>query len=262
MALSLLIPVLAGLAAGVAANYIADSLPFTRGLSRAVCAHCGSAYPWGLYLAGRDCPHCGHRRGPRPWLVLVAMLALSVFTWLEPHRMGYALGMLLLTYFAVIVTIDVEHRLILHPTSIVGAALGLAIGIWVRGVMPTLGGGLVGLAVMLILYTIGLLFGRLRARRLQAAGLHPDGEDALGWGDVILGGIIGLLLGWPLIGLGLFLGILLGGIVGLAVIAATVVRGRYRQQALMLFMPYGPSFVLSAFLILFMPNLISGFIPK
>lgn len=176
--------------------------------------------------------------------------------------MGYILGLLLLTYFAVIVTIDIEHRLILHPTSVVGALLALAIGTWVRGPIPTLSGGLAGLAVMLVLFAIGLGFTRIRSRRLEAAGKVPDGEDALGWGDVILGGIIGLVLGWPLIGLGLFMGILLGGVLGLAVIIATLIRGRYRQQALMLFMPYGPSFVISAFLILFMPNLISGIMPK
>lgn len=198
----------------------------------------------------------------RPWVAWMAMIALSVYSWLAPHRMGFVLSVLLLTYFAIVVIIDLEHRLILHPTSVVGAVLAAAIGIWVRGVAATLLGGAVGVAVMLLLYGIGLLFSRLRNRRLQAAGHEPDGEDALGWGDVILGGILGLALGWPLIGLALFMGIIIGGIVGVVIMVSTVVRGHYRQSALMVFMPYGPSFILSAFLILFIPELISGLMPK
>jgi len=262
MTASLVLPLLAGLGSGVATNYVADSLPASRRLTRPVCVQCGTPFPWGAYLTGTPCGTCGHGRGLRPWIVLAAMITLSVYTWFQPHRMGYVLGLLLLTYFAVVVIVDLEHRLILHPTSIVGALLAAGIGLWVRGAEPTLLGGLVGGGVMLVLYAIGLLFTRLRTRRLRAMGQEPDGEDALGWGDVILGGILGLVLGWPLIGLGLFLGILLGGIIGLALIIATIVRGRYRQQALMVFMPYGPAFVLSAFLILFLPSLISGIVPK
>jgi prepilin signal peptidase PulO-like enzyme (type II secretory pathway) len=42
----------------------------------------------------------------------------------------------------------------------------------------------------------------------------PEGE-ALGFGDVILGGVLGLLLGWPAIVLGLVVAFLLGGIFSL-----------------------------------------------
>ncbi len=259
---SLVVPVVAGVVAGIVANYIADSLPLSRRLGVPFCANCGSPYPWNAYLWGRACPHCGHGRGVRPMLLLGAMVCLSIFTWLQPHKMGYLAGLLLLTYFGVIVTIDIEHRLILHPTSIVGALLAFGIGVGIWGAVRTLEGGLAGLAVMLALYGFGILFSRLRARRLRAAGRDPDEEDALGWGDVILGGIIGLLLGWPLIVAGLVMGILLGGLLGLIVIVATLIRGSYRQQALMLFMPYAPSFILSTFLILFTPELISGLMPR
>ncbi len=176
--------------------------------------------------------------------------------------MGYVLGLLLLTYFAVVVVIDLEHRLILHPTSIVGAVLAGGIGLWLHGAQVTLLGGLAGLVVMLALYAIGLVFSRIRTQRLRKSGREPDGEDALGWGDVILAGILGLVLGWPLIGLGLFLGILLGGIIGLILIVATMLRRQYREKAWMLFMPYGPAFIVSAFLILFIPSLIAGAMPR
>lgn len=259
---TLVIPLLAGLASGLVANYVADVLPLTRRLGHPSCARCGTPYPWGAYLGGKACSNCGLRRGPRPWLVVALMIALSIYTWFEPHRMGYVLGLLLLTYFAVVVVVDLEHRLILHPTSLVGALLAIGIGTLVRGAAATVLGGVVGALVMLILYGIGILFSRIRNRRLAAAGREADNEDALGWGDVILGGILGLLLGWPLIGLGLFVGILIGGVIGLIFLITMLVRGGYRQQALMVFMPYGPAFILSAFLILYLPELISSFLPK
>jgi hypothetical protein len=37
-----------------------------------------------------------------------------------------------------------------------------------------------------------------------------------------------------------------------------LVRGLYGRQALMVFMPYGPYFIMSAFIILFLPNWITG----
>ncbi len=176
--------------------------------------------------------------------------------------MGYALGMLLLTYFGVVVVIDLEHRLILHPTSVVGAVLALGIGLWLHGPEPTLIGGLAGFLIMLALYYLGVLFSKFRARRLQATGHAADGEEALGAGDVILAGILGLVLGWPIIWFGLLLGILLGGVVGIVLLGALLLRGLYGKQAFMVFMPYGPYFIMSAFILLFLPNWITGVLGK
>ena len=190
------------------------------------------------------------------------MVALSLYTWLEPHRMGYWSALLLLTYFAVVIVIDVEHRLILRPVSIAGGLIGAAIGIWLHGALPTVLGGLAGFLLMYALYQLGVLFSRLRARRMQSAGLQGDNEEALGWGDVTLAVVLGLLLGWPLIWFGLLLGVLIGGATGLILVLASVLKGRYGRQALMLFMPYGPSFVVSAFCILFVPSWVLAVLPK
>ncbi len=262
MVFALVIPLILGWLCGWVVNYLADTLPRTRRLSAPACSHCDLPYPWLAYLAFGACPNCGHRRGMRPWLVQVAMLAVSLYTWLKPHRMGYWLGILLLTYFLLVIVIDLEHRLILHPTSIVGAVLAFGIGLWLHGLVPTLLGALGGFAIMLALYYLGVLFSKFRARRMRAQGLEADEEEALGAGDVILAGILGLVLGWPLIWFGLLLGILLGGIVGILLLVAMLVRGHYGKQALMVFMPYGPYFVLAAFFILFLPNWIVAVTPK
>ena len=262
MIFELVVPLVAGWISGWLINYFADTLPATRRLSAPACPQCGQDYPLLDYLFFRHCPHCDHARGLRPWFVQIVMMIVSVYTWLRPHAMGYALGMLLLTYFAVVVVIDLEHRLILHPTSVVGALLAFGIGVWQQGLVTTLLGGLAGFAIMLALYYLGVLFSRYRARRLAAAGHEADGEEALGAGDVILAGILGLVLGWPIIWFALLLGILLGGIVGIVLLVAMLLRGMYGKQALMVFMPYGPYFIASAFFILFLPNWIVGVLSR
>lgn len=258
MIFTLVIPIVVGWIGGWVANYLADVLPITRRISRPACSQCAHPYDLLPYLGFRPCESCGHRRGIRPWLVQLIMVAASLYTWTKPHPMGYALGMLLLTYFGVVVVIDLEHRLILHPTSIVGALLALGIGYRVHGLSETLLGGLGGFLIMLALYYLGVLFSKYRARRMRAAGQEVDTEEALGAGDVILAGILGLVLGWPIIWFSLLLGILLGGVVGIILLVTMLVRGHYGKQALMVFMPYGPYFILSAFFILFLPNWIVG----
>jgi prepilin signal peptidase PulO-like enzyme (type II secretory pathway) len=97
---------------------------------------------------------------------------------------------------------------------------------------------------------------------MRAAGQPADDEEALGAGDVILAGILGLVLGWPLIWFSLLLGILLGGLIGLVVMAFMLLSKRYQENVLMVFMPYGPFFIVSTAFILFLPNWISAVVPK
>ena len=152
--------------------------------------------------------------------------------------------------------------MILHPTSIFGALFGLGLGLWINGLFPTLIGGLAGLIIMLVFYYFGILFSRFRVRRMQAAGQDSDNEEALGFGDVILAGVLGLILGWPFIWFGLLLGILLGGLAGVLMVLYLMILKRYKTEALMVFMPYGPFFITSAFLILFIPAWIAPIVPK
>src|SRR5262245_13206413 len=105
MMFGLMIPLLAGWLSGWVVNDLADTLPITRRLSRPTCAKCGRPYAWGSYLFFSRCPQCGHSRGLRPWLVQISLLAASTYSWLYPRPMGYALGMLLIVYFAVVFVI-------------------------------------------------------------------------------------------------------------------------------------------------------------
>lgn len=258
----LILPILIGWLSGWVVNYLADTLPLARNFARPACAQCASEYSLGAYLSFRPCKHCGHRRGLRPWIVQLMMLVVGLYTWINPHRMGYALGMILLTYYAVVFFIDIQHRLILRPVSIFGALLGLGLGARLHGLVPTLLGGLGGFVIMLALYYFGTLFSKLRAKRMQASGQEADDEEALGAGDVILAGVLGLIIGWPFIWFCLLLGILLGGGVGILLVLYLVITKKYGGEALMVFMPYGPFFIASAFFIMFIPNWISAVTPK
>jgi leader peptidase (prepilin peptidase) / N-methyltransferase len=237
---------LAGWVAGAVINYLADVLPYRRRLAAPFCLICEEKIPLVNYLFfPRECPDCGSVRRARTWFVEILSIAAAVWMWQAPPvGLGFGLGLFLLVYFGVVVVIDLEYRLILHPVSIVGAMLGLVIGTWQHGILETLIGGALGFGLMLAFYYLGSLFSKVIARR--RGGVGPG--EALGFGDVNLGGVLGLMLGWPLILPALFLAILIGGVVSLAYMLGMLLLRRY--QALMA-VPYGPFLVSGAALLIY-----------
>jgi prepilin signal peptidase PulO-like enzyme (type II secretory pathway) len=261
MSTTLVVSIIFGWLAGWLVNYLADVLPITRRFSQPACLECNAPFTWKDYLRFRACQN-GHARKTRVWVVQFIILTASVFTWIKPpSKIGYFLGLILIIYFGVVFVIDLEHRLILHQTSIFGAVLGLTVGTIAHGIVPTLLGGLGGLLIMLVFYYLGVLFTRIRTKRLLAMGQEPDDEEALGSGDVILVTILGFIVGWPLIWLCLLYGILLGGLVSLLLILGLVISKKYKTNALMTFIPYGPYFITTAALIIYFPKLLAMFVP-
>jgi prepilin signal peptidase PulO-like enzyme (type II secretory pathway) len=255
----ILVPILLGWLAGLFVNYTSDVLPTTRRFSWPACPHCQTPFSWADYLTLRACRSCGKGRNLRTWIVQFLAVASFVYFWLFPsERLGFTLGMIVLTYFGILTIIDLEHRLILHLTSAVGAVLGIFVGTFIynkefsllESVGKSLLGGLIGFGIMFLLYQIGALVARYRARKMQAQGQGDDGEEALGGGDVFLLGVLGLMTG-PAVMAILFYGVLLGGLVSLALIITLLIRRRYSSDALMTFIPYGPYFILAAFYTLF-----------
>ena len=261
MSTTLVVSIILGWLAGWLVNYLADVLPVTRRLSQPACLECNVPFTWKDYLFFRPCLN-GHARKTRVWIVQIIILAASVYTSIKPpSKIGYFLGLVLIIYFGMVFVIDLEHRLILHPTSIFGALLGLTVGTIAHGIGPTLLGGLGGFLIMMVFYGLGVLFTRIRSKRLLAIGQEPDDEESLGSGDVILVTILGFIVGWPLIWLCLLYGILLGGLVSLLLILWLVVRGKYKTSALMTFIAYGPYFIITAALIIFFPKLLAMIVP-
>ena len=234
-------------------NYISDVLPVKRRLVGPVCVHCYESQTLSNYLFWpRFCQHCQNQRPWRVGLVEILSVVVSVWLWANPHdRLGYFIGFVLFLFLETVFVIDLEHRLILHPVSIFGAVFGFGVGVYLHGWQSTLIGGAVGFLIMLLFYYFGLLFSQWIARR---RGEHLA-EVALGFGDVNLSGILGLLLGWPGVIGGLFLAVFLGGLVSLLYILVLVVIRRYRS---FLAVPYGPFLVASIFLLLFLGSGVSS----
>ncbi len=240
----------AGLLAGMLVNYLADTLPVKRRLAQPICNHCGQKQGLQNYLIWpRRCVNCGKRRPPRVWFVELGFAALFLWVWLTPDALKFIpfwMAALLLIFFGVVAVIDMELRLILHPVSMAGVALGLLMGITTHGLWLTLAGGLGGFLIMYILFGLGVLFTRL-TRKLQG----NDEEVALGFGDVNLAGVLGLILGWPQILMGLLLSVLAAGVISLVLVLLMIVLRRYRA---FLAIPYGPFLILGAFILLFLPH--------
>lgn len=236
----------AGWITGLVVNYLSDILPVRRKPTAPLCLNCETRQPAFTYFFWpRKCDACGERRSSRTWIVEAIFTIVAIWLWLNPGaRFSFIEGLVLLGYFGVVTVIDIEHRLILHPVSIFGAVLGLIYGIQLHGIWSTILGGLAGYGAMLVLYFFGILFSAYQARRRGESHF----EDALGFGDVNLGGILGLLLGWPGIVAGLLLTVILAGAISLGYLAWTLVRKRYDSS---LAIPYGPFLVASAVWLLY-----------
>ncbi len=238
--------VIAGWAAGILVNYLADVLPCKRKLAAPFCFHCGRPMSTFNYLIWpRRCPNCNKLRPFRTWLIEALYIIGALWLWLSPPaRLGFIVSLILLIYFGVVVVIDIEHRLILHVVSLFGAVLGLIVGTWVHGLTLTLIGGLAGFGAMLALYYLGIIFVRILAPRRGGS----VGDEALGFGDVMLSGVLGLMLGWPAILAGLFFTIILAGIFSFLYLIVMLLGRRYHIS---MAIPYGPFLVSSAFLLIF-----------
>jgi prepilin signal peptidase PulO-like enzyme (type II secretory pathway) len=249
----LVIPLILGWFSGWLVNYLADVLPSTRKFNHPVCQACQTKFNWSEYLFFRNCMNCGKRRSPRTLIVQAVMTVAPVLIWIFPGQiLPFPLAFLLLVYLAVVLVIDLEHRVILHPVSITGAVLGLGVGIFLRsnqsipyGIISTLLGGAAGFGVMLVFYFIGELFVK---RMSKKRGMSAD-EVALGFGDVNLSGILGLLVGWKLIFICLFFAILAGGLVSLVIILGMLIAKKYKAFTAI---PYAPFLIMSVIYFLFL----------
>lgn len=246
---------LIGWCAGALVNYLADVLPYKRAMVRPFCITCGAPQSLTNYLFWpRRCHDCRAWRTRRVWVVEIVFVAASLWLWLRPPpNLDFVIAFILLVYFGLVTLIDLEHRLIMHPVSIAGAVLGLGVGTWLHGFWDTLRGGVAGFVIMLGLYVLGSLFAQLVARM---RGEKLD-EEALGFGDVNLTGVLGLILGWPGILMGLVFAILLGGLVSGIYMLAMLVTRRFQAFTAI---PYGPFLIAGAMFLLYFRSSILEFL--
>lgn len=243
--LSVILVALVGALVGVLINYLSDVLPTTRQLSQPTCPECQGAYRLKDYLLIWRCAHCGRRHSPRHAVVLVASVAACVALVFFPLAgLPWPAWIALLVFLGVIFVIDLEHRLVLFETSLVGLVVCFVYGWILQGFLPALLGGLGGLGIMLGFFLLGALFSRivglLRGRKV--------GEVAFGFGDVFAGTFLGLLMGWPLIMGAVTLGLL--GFAAYSIVYLGVLLVTKRYQAFGNALPLVPFLILGAVVML------------
>jgi leader peptidase (prepilin peptidase)/N-methyltransferase len=251
---------LLGLLVGAFLNLCADELPRWRRLRRLpFCPHCDEPYPRWAWLSTLayvrlkpHCPHCGVPIPLRRLVVEVGTAAFFAYLWLRYGLGGQPVLLFLFTVYAavfvLVVVVDLEHRLILNVVMYPAWAFAL-LGSFLRPepyfYRLALLGWLVGFGSLFLVYLGGVLFVRV----LSKARDKPINAVAFGFGDVRLGGFIGLALGFPDVITAIFLAVLLGGVVGMLYwfVRAVILR----RYSLFTAIPYGPFLVLGSAAVLF-----------
>lgn len=178
-----------------------------------------------LWLRGR-CRYC---RAPIPKRALGVELGTGLmfaFLW---WQYGLTLELGIMSFYwcllTIILVIDLERGLILNKVVYPAIAIALIIAAFTPdpGIVAGLIGGGFGLVVMLLL---ALLY-----------------RGGIGWGDVKMAGLVGVMLGFPRILVALLLAVVGGGLIA-GILLALKVRGRKEAIAFGPFLSLATMFTL------------------
>jgi prepilin signal peptidase PulO-like enzyme (type II secretory pathway) len=248
--ITILYAVIGGLI-GVLINYLSDVLPSNRKLARPRCPSCGALFSWHNYLISFKCSTCQSRIPIRNILVIllsiVACILVSIFPFLG---LSFWLSLPILAFLGVILVIDVEYKVVLIQTSIVGLILMALYGLLVRGFLQTIIGGVAGFLIMLGFYFFGILFSNVMSR-IRKQNID---EVALGFGDVYVCGFMGFLIGWPSIIGGIVLAILASGVFSLFYI---IVLSLFKKYSSFSAIPYTPFIILASLAIPYLGTILT-----
>ena len=192
---------------------------------RGRCRYCGTVIPprlpvvelttgllFGFLLLRGLLAQLGELHNIDPGRLLCPGLLFGFLAWWYGPSVQLGFALVYASLFLVIFVIDVKHQLILDVVVFPGMLVALAgaffwpgVGIW-----SALLGGVVGALLLAIPYAVS--------------------RGGMGFGDVKLAGLIGLMLGLPLVFVGLFLGVVTGGLVAAALLALRI-KGRKDSMA-------------------------------
>lgn len=220
---------LLGMVFGSFFNVLADRLPAQKSIIKppSHCPACGTRLKITdlipvlsfVVLRGR-CRYCG---SPIPKRVLLLELATAVmFLGLYLYFGLNAELAIAIFYFSLLLLIlvtDLEHQLILNVIVYPAVITVLIINALTPGMSFTPGflNGMAGGGSGLVLFLLVLLISR----------------GGMGLGDVKMAGLMGLMLGFPNVFVGIFLAVVTGGIVAVVVL---MLKRKNRKQAI----PFGP----------------------
>ncbi len=224
-----------GLIVGSYLNVMIDRFGSSRSSSqgRSRCPACQHQLGWGdlvpllsyLWLGGR-CRFC---QGPISWRYPVIELMTGLMTVSVVLTFGVmvsTLWLLIVVWTAIVIFwIDID-QLIIPDRAIV--VLALASSLWHLSVSS------VSVGALWQLFNGSLAGGGILW--LIVLGTRAKG---MGRADPKLGAALGLLLGWPLILIGLMLGVMIGAIIGLGLLVTR--RAGWRDAV-----PFGPFLLLGA----------------
>ena len=172
----------------------------------------------------RHCRYCQAPIPQRPFWVEAGSGFLFAFTyWHFGLGVEFALTAFYGSLFIVLGVIDLEHQLILNKIVYPASAVALIISVFLPQTeimsfpWPVSLNGIIGGAIGLVLFLVPIL-------------VYPRG---MGWGDVKMAGLIGLVTGFPLIFVALFMAVILGGLLASALLLLKVKK---RKEAI----PFGP----------------------
>ncbi len=190
-----------------------------------------------LWLRGR-CRYCG---APIPRRILWVELGTAVLFGLACWRYGVSIELAIALFysciFIVLMVIDWEKGLILN--KIVFPAIGAAIVISAAfslflpdiEIVPFIGRAAAGGGIGLVIFFLIVVVSR----------------GGMGWGDIKLAALIGLVTGFPLVFIALLIGVIFGGVVAVLLLVFKIKR---RKEAI----PFGPFLAIAAIVTLLWGN--------
>lgn len=253
---------LLGIAWGVVLNWFADCVDTRSGtrwfagyivgeIDEAVfeprrprCAKCGIPRPWlhllpfAAYFAAQGrCAACGERIPARIPIVEFVTGALFAALFLS-FKLSPELWILLVytSLLIVLFVTDLEHfilpNIVTYPGMLLAALIALLVTLFhyrLSWAVFFAGSDFMSLFNNFLLSAVaGGLAGALLLFLVAVAS-----RGGMGWGDVVLAGLLGLMAGFPMVFVALFTGVITGGMVA----AVLLISGRKKRREML---PFGP----------------------
>jgi len=210
-----------GILIALAVNFLSDTLPYGE-YARPCCHKCKAPIPILAYLSNKQCIRCQHRRSVRYFVIpLISLYLFSVIRFHEPG-IGWVLAIYAIIYFLISAVIDWEHHIILSLLVVLGMVLGIIKAFYMFDYFTFLEGMAAGGILMGVTYLFGKLF--VKIARVQREGV----ESGIGFGDVLMGLVVGASCGWPNTVPALMVGFILAGLISLMILFIKVITKKYK----------------------------------
>lgn len=273
MTTTLIIAALIGLLLGILVNFLSDFLPQQRAditieegdavakkTSYARKEAKGDSVPSVYGLLRKALSSDGYSRpafssAARYPLTEVGLIIISVYLVVGNQlTFSYAVLVFYMALFALITVIDIEHRLVLNIVMFPAFVIGL-LEVTLNNRIK-FADGMMGYAIAQIIVMAFYLLGFVYLWVINTNRENPVNEVAFGFGDVTLATFCGLIVGNPGVYFMLFWMVFFGALsaIGTIVIFQLLRGGRFRAH---MAIPYGPSIVLAAAVLLLSENPVS-----